>query len=305
MSQRKVSMKNHTKVRLLLLAAVGFCGLVGRSGAQDLQVRYASGQNVAPAFEGWEANPDGTFDLVFGYFSRNWEEQVDAPVGPLNAIEPGGPDRGQPTHFFPRRNRFVFKVHVPKDFGKSELVWTLTINGKTEKAYGSLLAGYALDDGIVHRNITNTTPPGIHENLAPVVDVDGRPQRTIKVGEHLKLRARVTDDGRLIPRPAPRVSPVGEPGYTPAWGLRVSWFLYRGPSTGVTFTPEQIKVYPDYQSNSPWTPGWAPPKPPADGIYETDVTFRVPGIYVLRLLAHDGGLGTWRDVTVTVFDSKP
>ena len=30
------------------------------------QVRFNSGQDVVPYFEGWLRNPDGTFDLVFG-----------------------------------------------------------------------------------------------------------------------------------------------------------------------------------------------------------------------------------------------
>ena len=28
----------------------------------------------------------------------------------------------------------------------------------------------------------------------------------------------------------------------------------------VTFDPPQFKVYPDFFSNSPWTPGWMAPK---------------------------------------------
>src|SRR5207237_573413 len=100
-----------------------------------LYERRASGQNIAPAFEGWEANADGSFNMMFGYFNRNWQEQPVVAIGPGNNIEPGGPDQGQPTRFFPRRNKLVFSVHVPKDFGNKELVWTLTVNGKTERAY--------------------------------------------------------------------------------------------------------------------------------------------------------------------------
>src|SRR5690349_2122103 len=62
------------------------------------QIQYASGQDVAPAFEGWQQNPDGTYSFVFGYLNRNYEEQVDVPIGPNNNIEPGG-DAGQPAHF--------------------------------------------------------------------------------------------------------------------------------------------------------------------------------------------------------------
>ena len=68
--------------------------------------------------------------------NRNWEEEIDMPVGPANTIEPAGRIRGQPTHFLPRRNSFVFRIRVPEDFGSKELVWTLTTNGKTERAYG-------------------------------------------------------------------------------------------------------------------------------------------------------------------------
>ena len=41
-------------------------------------------------------NPDGTFTLVFGYMSRNYEEEPGVPVGAENFFEPGPADRGQP-----------------------------------------------------------------------------------------------------------------------------------------------------------------------------------------------------------------
>src|SRR5438093_6476155 len=83
----------------------------------------SSGLNIVPVFEGWERNPDETFNLVFAYFNRNYDEILDIPIGPNNSVEPGGPDRGQPTHFFPRRNRYVFRVKVPKDWGNKDVVW--------------------------------------------------------------------------------------------------------------------------------------------------------------------------------------
>ncbi len=86
---------------------------------------FASGQNLSPAFEGWQINPDGSYNLVFGYINRNWEEEPDIPVGSDNNFSPGLADRGQPTHFLPRRNRFVFTVRVPADFGVQELVWSV------------------------------------------------------------------------------------------------------------------------------------------------------------------------------------
>jgi hypothetical protein len=113
----------------------------------DVAAQWAHnrGQNVVPVFEGWESNPDGTFSMVFGFFNRNCHETLHVPVGPNNSIEPGGPDKGQPTRFFPRRAEFVFKVPVPADFGDKELVWTLTAHGKTETAYASLRPEYVLD----------------------------------------------------------------------------------------------------------------------------------------------------------------
>ena len=38
-----------------------------------------------PYFEGWEHNPDGTYSMVFGYLNRNYEEEIDIPVGPNNS----------------------------------------------------------------------------------------------------------------------------------------------------------------------------------------------------------------------------
>src|SRR5215510_1689077 len=102
-------------------------------------IRFNSGQDIVPYFEGWIKNPDGTFDLVFGYFNRNWQEELAIPAGPNNSVEPGGPSAGQPTYFLPRRQRWVFRLRVPADFGKKEVVWTITANGKSEKAYGTLL----------------------------------------------------------------------------------------------------------------------------------------------------------------------
>src|SRR5579871_6642722 len=80
------------------------------------QERFASGQNVVPVFEGWERNADGSFNMVFGYMNRNYEEQMEIPIGPDNKIEPGPTDQGQPAFFYRRRQQFVFKVKVPSDW---------------------------------------------------------------------------------------------------------------------------------------------------------------------------------------------
>src|SRR5690349_22825841 len=115
------------------------------AGAQSLA--YNSGQNVAPGYEGWEEDADGTKYFLFGYMNRNWEEELDVPVGAANGFAPGNADQGQPTHFLPRRNRFVFRVRVPQSFTeKDDLIWTISSKGKTEKAFASLRTDYKVDN---------------------------------------------------------------------------------------------------------------------------------------------------------------
>jgi len=129
--------------------------LIGIANAQppeDLRIRYNSGQAVVPIFEGWRRNTEGSFDLVFGYFNRNYVEEVVLPVGPANHFEPEGPDVGQPAYFYPRLNRFAFRVTVPKDWGSQPVVWTLTAHGKTEKAFGSLAPIWEIDHVVEIQN---------------------------------------------------------------------------------------------------------------------------------------------------------
>jgi hypothetical protein len=264
------------------------------------QTAFRSGQDITPAIDGWEENPDGTSNLVFGYFNRNWDEELDIPVGSANNVEPGGPDQGQPTHFFPRRNRYVFRVKVPNDFGKKELVWTLTHRGKTNRTFGSLKPEYITDPQLQQFDIGDFghNNAKLRANVAPVVSIEGPPERAVKVGEPLALTALSSDDGLPPVMPAP-TRLVGRHG---AWGLRVAWFVYRGAATDVTFDPPQFRVYPDYRpmSNTPWTPGWVQPPLPSDGKFPVTVTFRRPGPYVIRVMAHDGGLNVTQDVAVTV-----
>src|SRR6516225_8578627 len=80
----------------LATAIVLFTGFVfvgTRGGAAQTRFAYTKGQSVTPAFEGWWPNEDGSFTLFFGYFNTNWQEELDVPIGPANAIEPGGPDQ--------------------------------------------------------------------------------------------------------------------------------------------------------------------------------------------------------------------
>ena len=170
----------------------------GALSAQSLS--YTSGQIVSPAYEGWEQDPDGSRYFVFGYMNKNWEEELDVPIGAANSFAPGDADRGQPTHFQPRRNRFVFRVAVPKGFSeKDELVWTLTSQGKTTKAYASLRADYLIDD-MVKASETGALGPGtsnptVRSNKPPTVRIEGPTTIKARVGESIALVATIVDDG--------------------------------------------------------------------------------------------------------------
>ena len=324
------------------IAAIGLL-LASTLSAQSPS--YTKGQNVAPAYEGWEQAADGTKYFLFGYMNRNWEEEIDVPVGPDNGFTVGGDrgagasavgsDQGQPTHFLPRRNRFVFRVRVPNGFAeKDELIWTLTTHGKTEKAYASLRPDYVVDD-VVKASETGalgagTSSPEVRSNKPPTVRVQEVKARSVKIGEALTLVSEVKDDGIPKPRDPARLAaaqaraaaqtsggattgaaaaPPRNPSLSPptritvgkSLGLHVSWFVYRGAGK-VTFDPPQIKAWEDTRAgaNSPWAPLWSAPKLPPDGKEEVHVTFSEPGTYVLRCRADDGALVADEEITITV-----
>jgi hypothetical protein len=281
------------------------------------QLSYSSGQGVSPAFEGWDQNPDGSFNMIFGYMNQNWEEEIDVPLGPENTITPGGPDQGQPTHLYPRRNRFVFKVKVPKDFGEKELIWTLTVHGKTRKAYATLKQDFFVDNMVMSSETgalgAGVSSPEVRANKPPTVEAVGDTMYTVKVGQPLTLYSMVKDDG--VPKTRPRLDfddgrrsvpdlrmiPPRQITVGSTTGLWASLLKYRGPGN-VSFEQDQIKAWEDTRAgaNSQWAPRWAVPKPPADGKWSATVTFDRPGSYVMRWHASDGALTADQDVKVTV-----
>ncbi|MBM4183966.1 MAG: hypothetical protein FJ207_07035 [Gemmatimonadetes bacterium] len=281
----------------IAVAALEPTALNAQGGPED--------NNVALAYEGFSTNPDGSFRLWFGYYNRNWDREFDVPVGPDNRIEPAGPDRGQPTHFFPRRNQFVFGVDVPASFGDGEVVWTLTTNGVTERAYGTLHPLYAVDDIVMSANFgaggRSGFNPALVGNVGPRVTLESERTLRARVGEPVSLSAVATDDGK--PSARPNSYRVGQSQEVPnsATGLRFSWYHYRGPGA-VTFDPPQIKVWEDRRDggNAPWSAGWRPPAVPPENRWAARATFSAPGTYVVRGLAHDGGLIDYEDVTVVV-----
>ena len=238
----------------------------------DSQIQYNRGQNVAPLYEGWIRNPDGTIDMWFGYLNRNYEEVLHVPVGPANSIQPGGPDRGQPTVFVPRRRRggavsrrenYVFRVRLPDDFGEEdELVWTVTAHGMTDRAVGTLLDLYVLEG-----------PP--EGNTPPTVSLSAD-RTSVDTGGAVNLSVTISDDG------------LPENGRQRA---SVRWQRYRGPGA-VTFDPRR--------SSFPEGTGAI-----SDVELSSSATFSKPGTYVLRAAVNDGDVNPagWPRVPSTAFES--
>jgi hypothetical protein len=259
-----------------------------------------AGQNVQPFFEGWQRMPDGHLVMWFGYLNRNFEEQPDVPIGVNNRFDLRA-DMGQPTHFYPRRHLFVFKVDLPNDWPNDKrLVWTVTSNGKTGAANGWLQPEWEVDEGVIQMNIgPGGAPPADPPNTAPKITVHG--DQTVTVGKPLKLAANATDDGipkarNRNPRPANAGSPTPPPrmpmpaAATPApraqLGLRIRWILYRAPDSGGTVSFDQ-------ESGAPVVGAQA-------AELATEATFSAPGTYWLRAIATDGLLETPYDLKVTV-----
>ena len=301
---------------------------------------YSSGQAVSPAYEGWMPNEDGSFTMFFGYMNTNWQQEFDVPIGADNAIEPGGPDRGQPTHFYPRRNPFLFTMRVPADWRGKELTWTLTTNRKTERAFESLKTDYQIDKQVISTEVGGdfgSLRDALRTNIPPELKVEGEKRRSVRVGEPLILTAFAGDpdnlparrDGKPQPRgtsgqmvteeadkpkaPPPAQAAPANPAdliYKPPAsivptsgpGLRLSWIVYRGKAAAVTFTPDQMKTWTDTRAyaNSPWSPPFIIPVPPADGKWVTRASFAEPGTYMLRAVVSDGSLFTYDNVTVAV-----
>jgi hypothetical protein len=215
--QRMRSVTTQTGFRLAIVIGVLLMTVFAVMNAQlPVTLPHDTGQTIAPVFDGWEPNGDGTFSLYFGYMNRNYKEELDIPVGPDNHLEPGNADRGQPTHFLTRRTKKAFRVVVPKNFGDQKLTWSLSIHGHTETVPGSLRPQYQI----------NTVRDEEDGNTPPVVTVGS--DQTVKSHTAVTLSVGVTDDGL----------PKRRDGST---RVTVEWRKFRGPGP-VTFNPPQQTV---------------------------------------------------------------
>jgi len=242
----------------LLLASVAS----GQETRVDAPIPHSIGQSVSPSFEGWYPNPDGTRSLVFGYFNRNYDEHPDLPIGPDNRFQPSPEDRGQPTHFYPRRQTGIFAVVVPADFGDQQLNWSLTAGGETITIPGHLRPEWEIT--ALKEVTSGNTPPVIRfggPEASPgqgPLGVQSDPLKTV-VGEPTMITVWSIDDGVRKSQAAARPARSG-----------VVWSKYRG-SGSVEFDDQTPRV--------------------EEGKATTSATFSEPGDYVLRVLAWDDSGG--------------
>ena len=233
----------------------------------EIPVQRVAGDSVQPVFDGWHQNSDGTITMWFGYMNRNYQEQVDVPIGANNSFNMGG-DRGQPTHFYPRRHQYVFKVDLPKGWTKEQkLIWTVTAHGETCTAIGWTQPEWETDDGVRMMNAgAGLAPP--QDNQAPRI-TSGSPAQTVQVGKLLKLNATAEDDG--IPKPR------GARG-----GTGIKWIVYRAAGPVAFDTDSTPPIYGKAVEST------------------TQAVFGAPGNYWIQAVASDGLLETAHDIKVTV-----
>ena len=258
------------------------------------QIRHSSGQNVVPVYEGWFEDPDGNIQVTFGYLNRNYEEIIDIPIGPDNAIAPGPADQGQPTHFLLRREKSVFTVAVPKSELDTEITWTLSHRGQTYTIPANLNPEFNID-ALQQRGgeFDGNTPPVL--TFPPNGISSSGPTGTslelyTVITQPLTLNVNITDDGLPSPiehdvfysRFEQRSGVAVRPPVTQPT-LKVLWTKYRGPGV-VSFSESEVAV--------------------ADGTATTMVTFTRPGEYVLRAKAVENagsfGLCCWTNGYVRV-----
>ena len=286
--------------RLAPLAAVAVvlgAAAQARGQADPQNFLFSSGQAIQPFFDGWSHHPEGGFDMHFGYLNRNYVEDLHVPVGAANRMAPGEPDQGQPTYFYPRTHRRVFRVRVPADWGDRRLAWQVTVDGETHRAEGWLQPEWE-----IFANPAEARAGGQGDNRPPTLAVTV-PAAAV-VGEPLTLRAAVTDDGLPPERrrggggrgtlptfesetdeptlpvnvPQLQTSARKRPVRTPVERVTVTWMQLRG-AAGATF---------DAHEDAP------------DGEAAVTAVFPTPGEYVFRVQASDRLATVTEDVSVTV-----
>jgi hypothetical protein len=187
----------------------------------------------------------------------------------------------------PRRQGWVYRVRVPSDFGKKVVTWTITVNGKTEHAYGELLPVEEITERIIMTR-GNLNPGDGDPNKPPAVTI--APVAGGTASQPIALTALVTDDG--LPKPREAITRTQTADATKIQqqtnsaataqrrGLSVSWMQLRGPARMAFDTSGAMTV--------------------VDGKATVTARFPQDGTYVVRATANDGALSTKADATITI-----
>ncbi len=254
--------------RVIAAVGTGLALTVAIPGsAQVPSVVREFGSPVAPMFEGWYRNPDGTATVLVGFFNPNHDQTVDLPVGELNRFSPGPEDRGQPTHFPPGRAWGVLSLQVPGDFD-GDLTWTLTANQQPASIPVHLRPPYFIEP---FRDAANGNEPPSVRFAADGEEFQGPPVGvshtvTARVGEPMELRIWTSDH-----KPPEEVHAI--PGF-PQPALTVRWHRHRGPAD-IEFA-DAFQTFADSADQNP----------------VTTATFSAPGEYWLRAeLLDETGVG--------------
>jgi hypothetical protein len=188
------------------------------------------------------------------------------------------------------------------------VLWTVTANGKTEKAVGWLQAEWEIDP-VGGASQGGNTDEEFVKNVPPTVKI--APVQTVTLPGTAALSVTITDDGLPLPRPrgkpavgqetpptlrggtdaptnvlevsAPTNREAAAGAATRPQGLSVSWIVWRGPA------------------DAAFSPRFAQPK---DGVAVTTATFTQPGDYVLRAIGTDGGKSSNASVPVRVVAAR-
>jgi hypothetical protein len=229
---------------------------------------------VAPYFDGFFTNPDGSRTFSFGYLNRNTDVElgiIEIPIGPDNFIEPAQFNGMQPEHFrvvnyggfSGPRERGTFAVTVPPDF-QGDLVWTIrNPNGEVTRVPGRARS-VAYDLSLTPQAAGSLRPLVRFSAEGPSgwgpLGIEHNEAKTAKVGEPLTITVWGQDRGER-----------------PLRALNMTWQKHQGPVGGIPkFEPASQRGLPtEGESANSGT---------------TTVTFDKPGDYILRVRIDNFGI---------------
>jgi len=238
----------------------------------------AEGGIVAPMFNGWIKNEDGSVTMIYGFANQNREEIVDVPLGPNNFIEPAQFDGAQPTHFpvYKRRGfvglqeRGAFAVTVPADMAGTEVIWTLKYAGNSYSVPGRATStAYEMSRG---ERALGSLQPAIRFNLSGSESTDPEgiyaARINTSVGTPVTLSAYVQDRGNRDDYDVDQL----------LYPLGTEWVLHQGPAVPAIERARitgRERAEEDGESSASGSNGWTE--------VSTQATFPEPGDYVVRL----------------------